>query len=198
MMRRNVLYVCIRIPTHCKHIIPAGRKQESTWSNNNKITPEYVYREYMYPVASVIAVSAFFWTFVDRRMSERRDKLSRGSSLPPSDFFFSFSASSVVRSQSNPRPSLPFLRPFERVLSGFIGAMTWPKELPVFAPIVYCCCVVIRGDLIEETSSSHKAPLENSFSAFSSLSCSCCSSHKHADVRKVFQSAFLERCTICL
>ena len=27
-MRRNVLYVCIRIPTHCKHIIPAGRKQE--------------------------------------------------------------------------------------------------------------------------------------------------------------------------
>lgn len=51
MMRRNVLYVCIRIPTHCKHIIPAGRKQESTWSNNNnnnKITPEYISRVYIF------------------------------------------------------------------------------------------------------------------------------------------------------
>jgi len=43
-MRRNVLYVCI--PTHCKHIIPL-EGSKSIWSNNNKITPEYISRVYI-------------------------------------------------------------------------------------------------------------------------------------------------------
>lgn len=201
-MRRNVLYVCI--PTHCKHIIPL-EGSKSTWSNNNKITPEYIYIYIARYICMYTSSSVFcrrcstFRTFVDRRTSERQINRLAGGSPLVHDFFSTFS---VVRSQSKPLGRVPrhfHSSAIRTSLSGFI-AVTWPKELPVFASAIYCCCVVIRGDSIEETSSSHKAPLERAllllllflFSFFSS------SFYKHVDIRKVFQSAFLERCTICL
>jgi len=179
-MRRNVLYVCIRIPTHCKHIIPL-EGSKSTWSNNNKITPEYISQVYIFSrICRALLGHSLIVGWVNVGWIALRPRF--------------FSAFPVDRTLGRV-PSLPFLRHSNTSLSNFI-AVTWPKEFSVFASVVYCCCVVIRGDPIEETSSSHKAPLEPSFSSSSSSFSS--SSYKHVDIRKVFQSAFLERCNICL
>lgn len=104
-------------------------------------------------------------------------------------FFFSFGLFYPAKQLELPAASRHFHSPYviRTSLSDF-NTLTWPKELPVYSLRLYIAAVVaaIRGDPIEETSSSHKAPLE------------LFSSHKHVDIRKVLQSAFLERCAVRL
>lgn len=86
-----------------------------------------------------------FATFVDHWMCERR--INHLAGVCPRivvDSFFFPSVSPVSSSKQIELPAVPcHFHPVIRTsLSGF-NALTWPKELPVFAPVVYCCC---RGD----------------------------------------------------
>lgn len=171
---------------------PAGRKQV-----HGLIIIKYlpnIYREY--PAACLSSLECSLDIRWSSDESERRIYHLAGA-CPRSPFFFyflfffflSFDPFRSPKQTLSRAPSLPSRRHSEAGLSGFT-VLTWPlKEVPVFVPVVYCCC---RGD----PRRSRRGNVIIAQSA--SLEPSSASTHKHVDIRKVFQSAFLERCTIML
>lgn len=91
----------------------------------------------LYPVVAIV----LFATFVDRRIREGRIKSSRRGLLSyrRRSFFPSVSAKQI----GLPAAPRHFHSSVIRTTLSDFTALTWPKELGMFAPVVYCCC---RGD----------------------------------------------------